>query len=335
MDLDKMKQNEIIVRMNNFVRNHETKKNIFNVLKDNSENSKLEKELMKFDGLLSNERVPETYGQLYNSKMENDLSTIENFVNNTIQNNSRIVEDYNLGSNTKDISNIHYSSDDSSFIPLTTVKMIKNEPHQPDTGFGGFLNPNQRQYLLNQNSNMQKLISNEAIQYKPLSSTFTGPPIKKDEISLNRKIRNSHNKKSFDSESESVDSFIARYPMPSVRPIRPTPQPYSYIYSNDNPPYNLGQDFNKEHIKEYNKEYYSDNRDVLLPRANLRYQIKKEDKMKQLGIFPDTISIIDPIKENNEKFNMMVEEHDKKDFDKNNKKVSGLPKPRGRPKKQT
>jgi hypothetical protein len=175
---------------------------------------------------------------------------------------------------------------------------------------------------------MKKINSNEMIQYQPLSSTFTGPPIQQDEISLNRKIRKSNNKKYFDSENESVDSFIARNPMPSVRPIRPRQQPYSYLYNSDNPPYNLTQDFNKEHIKEYQQNYQQvyqpiyreENKDLLKEKRSLKYQISKEDKMKQLGTFPDTISIINPIKENNEMFDMMIEEHDK--FDKLNEEIA-------------
>jgi hypothetical protein len=223
---------------------------------------------MKFDGLLYDEVVPEVYGKLYSDEMDNNLSTIETYINSNIQNNSRI--------NANDISNINSSSSsDDSFFPLTTFKMIKNEPHAPDTEFGGFINYNQRQYILNYGNEMDKA--------KPLSSTFTGPPIQQDEISLNRKIRNSNNKKYIDSENESVNSFI------------------------DIPQYNLKQDFNKEHIKEYQQKYHKDyqpkyreqNKDLLAQKRSLKYQIDKEDNMKAQGIFPETVSIVNPIKEDN------------------------------------
>jgi hypothetical protein len=286
-----MKRNENIAKMNNFVKNHEKKKDVFNIFKNYRDDEKREKEQperkqMKFDGLLSDNLVPEAYGNLYNN-----LSTIENFVNSTIQNNSRIIEDYNLGNNTKDISKINYSSDDS------TIKMIKNEPHQLDNEFGGFLNYDQRQYLLNENSNIKNINSNEMIQYQPLSSTFTGSPIKQDNISLNRKIRNSHNKKSSASDSDSVHNFLARYPIHSEKPVRSIQQPYSYLYSSDNPPYNLEQDFNEEPIKNYQQNYQKvyqpkyreENKDLLIEKRSSKYYSDKEKINKKIDDFSSKI----------------------------------------------
>jgi hypothetical protein len=118
---------------------------------------------------------------------------------------------------------------------------------------------------------------------------------------LNKKVR-SQNKSNL---SDSSESFKYDNNPLHVRKIEHTIPSYSFINTVQKPQ-------QKKNTPEYNKGYYSDKKDILLPRANQRYQIKKEAKMIELGTFPDVIDIVNPIKE----------------------KASGIPKKaRGRPKK--